>query len=58
MLAMKNIWGVQKMQDMVNKKKQDPEIRNLKKSSPPISRKSPKYADHPPNAGHGFAAHF
>ena len=25
------------------------------KSSPPISNKSPKYADHPPNAGHGFA---
>ena len=23
---------------------------------PPISKRSPKYADHPPNAGHGFAA--
>ena len=23
---------------------------------PPISKNSPKYADHPPNAGHGFAA--
>ena len=23
---------------------------------PPISRRSPKYANHPPNAGHGFAA--
>ena len=25
---------------------------------PPISKNSPKYADHPPNAGHGFAALF
>ena len=23
---------------------------------PPISKNSPKYADHPPNAGHRFAA--
>ena len=23
---------------------------------PPISKKSPKYADHPPNSGYGFAA--
>ena len=32
--------------------------RNLKIiPPPPISKKSPKYADHPPpNAGHGFAA--
>ena len=29
--------------------------RNLK-IIPPISKKSPKYGDHPPNAGHGFAA--
>ena len=30
--------------------------QEMLKSSPPISKKSPKYADHPPNAGHGFAA--
>ena len=29
--------------------------RNIK-IIPPISKKSPKYAGHPPNAGHGFAA--
>ena len=29
--------------------------RNLK-IIPPISKRSPKYADHPPNAGHGLAA--
>ena len=30
--------------------------QEILKSSPPISKKSPKYADHPRNAGHGFAA--
>ena len=32
--------------------------RNLKIIPPPLSKKSPKYAYHPPppNAGHGFAA--
>ena len=31
------------------------QTRNLK-IIPPISKRSPKYADHLPNAGHGFAA--
>ena len=34
-----------------------PKQEILKSSPPPpISKNSPKYADHPPNAGHGFAA--
>ena len=31
------------------------QTRNFK-IIPPNIKKSPKYADHPPNAGHGFAA--
>ena len=30
--------------------------QEILKSFPLISKNSPKYADHPPNAGHGFAA--
>ena len=33
-----------------------PKQEVLELSSPQISKNSPKYADHPPNAGHRFAA--
>ena len=33
-----------------------PKQEVLESSPPPHIKNSPKYADHPPNAGHGFAA--
>ena len=33
-----------------------PKQEVLESPPPPISKNSPKYADHPPNSGHGFAA--
>ena len=52
----KNVVGMSRKTWVWVYQKNSPKQEILKSSPPPISKRSPKYADQPPNAGHGFAA--